>query len=444
MSQPMSQTTDQPTFLLEENHDLPLCRLQVTVRTGAATDPVAPDGGAAWSGRCDFATELMRRGAGGKSRAEIDVAVDDLGASLQVLCGHDSVLFEVLALKEKLPAAARILADVVLRPDFPKDEADKLRRETLARLDDLRDDDGMLARRFFARALYGDHPYGRPVAGVRESVEHFTVEGARAWHDKYLRSGNLLFGAAGDLDEREMRDLFGRHFAEVPAGERLDQPVPEPRPRRGLGLLLVDKPERTQSQILFGQLGPRWGEPEWLPMQVAITAFGGTFTARLMDEVRVKRGLSYGASARLGAGRGRRAIVVHVFPSAAQTAETIDLVLRLYREWATPAGLRPEEIDFARGYLHKSYAFSVQTPESRLNLRTELELCGLSQDNLRTYPQRVQAVTAAQVRAAMERLLRPEDLLVTLVGTEKLLGPTLVSTPALAAAQTEIVPYDSF
>ena len=98
-------------------------------------------------------------------------------------------------------------------------------------------------------------------------------------------------------------------------------------------LTLVDKPERTQSQILIGQPAPRWQDPDFLALQVATTAFGGTFTARLMDEVRSKRGLSYGASARVGQGRGAKSLVAHVFPSLEQTPETLELVLRLWRDW---------------------------------------------------------------------------------------------------------------
>ncbi len=431
----------EPIFLLEENHDLPLCRVRVTVRTGAATDPKEEDG-VPLIGICNFATELMRRGAGGRTRVEIDELVDGLGASIHVMCGHDSVVFETLALKEKLPQVCSLLSDVMLRPDYSELEAGRLRRELLADLDDLRDDDGTLARRFFYRELFGDHPYGRPVAGTEHSFEHLTTSRARAWQKKYLTRGNVIFGAAGDLRMDEMRGLFERHFAGIPDGPPLDTTPPEPVAVPGIRVLLVDKPERTQTQILIGQLGPKWNQPTWLPMQVALTAFGGTFTARLMYEVREKRGLSYGASAGAGSGRGRRGVVVHVFPAAQKTAETLELVLGLYTDWAT--GLRPEEIEFARGYLAKGHAFSVQTAESRLGMRTELLLCDLPEERMRTYPERVRAVTEEDVRAAMALHLRPKDLLITLVATEKTLGPLLSQVEALGGAPVQVLPFDSY
>lgn len=436
------------SLILEENHDLPLCRIQVVTRVGAATDivergkhPATGDRG--HTGLCNFATELMRRGAGGKSRAALDEAIDGLGASLQVLCWHDLVLFKVTALKDNIDAACRLLADVLLRPDFTEDEAERLRRELIASLDDLRDDDGSLMHRFFDRAMYGDHPYGRPVGGTLDSIERYTTAQARAWHRHYIVDGNLLFGASGDLTADEANRLVERHFgAELLRGPRREMPIAGQKPRRGRHVLIVDKPERTQSQILIGQPGPRWGEPDWLPLRVSTTAFGGTFTARLMNEVRSKRGLSYGASARLGNGRGERALYAHVFPSAEQTPETIELVLRLYEEWARD-GLRPGELDFAKSYMQKGHAFSVQTAEDRLMLRTNLLLCDLPEENMRTFPARVGAVDEAAVKRAMQRLT-PDGLLITLVATAKTLEPALRALPALKDATFEVVPYDSF
>lgn len=433
-----------PAILLEENHDLPLCRVQLTVRTGAATDPATKEDFR--PGLCNFATELMRRGAGGRTRAQLDEALDNIGASIYVGCGRDSVTFEVLAIRNKLDEALGILGDVVLRPDWLENEAEKLRRELCAHLDDLRDDDNALCWRFFQRALYGDHPLGRPVSGTGESIPRLDVDGSRDWYSRFLVRSNLILGAAGDLREDELLRIWERHFGGVPAGPRRDAPTEEPPgwpDYPGQRLCLVDKPERTQSQILMGQFAPRWAEPAWLPLRVAVTAFGGTFTARLMDEVRVKRGLSYGASARTGAGRGRPMLYVHVFPSAQQTPETLELVLRLYREWAEQ-GLQAGEVDFAKGYLARGFAFRIETPEARLSLRTELLLCGMAQDYIETFPQRVTAVTVDEVNEAMRAYLRPDGLLTTVVGTAETLAGPIAAVPALAGVPREVLSFDSY
>ena len=434
-------------LILEENHDLPLCRLQLTLRVGATSDQTAAgtaaSGGPPAMGLCNFASELQRRGAGGRSRASIDESLDSLGAGLSIICWHDQVLYEVMSLREHFERAVELLADVVLRPDYPEEESERLRRELLANLDDLRDDDSGLLHRFFGRALYGNTPYGRPVAGTEDSTRALGLSSAWDWHRHHVVAGNLLVGSAGAMSQPEVTSLLGNYFGTIAGGPRRDEPIAAPPARKGRKVLIVDKPERTQSQILIGQLAPHWKDPHWLPLHVATTAFGGTFTARLMDEVRAKRGLSYGASARLGNGRGQRSLYAHVFPSAQQTAETVELVLRLYEEWAEK-GLRPGELDFVKSYLQKSHAFSVQTADDRLNLRTRLQICDMPSDDEKTYPARVGRVTEADIAQAMQSCLRPDDLLITIVATADTILPSLQKLPSLQNADFEVVPYDSY
>jgi zinc protease len=420
-------------LLLEENHDLPLARVTMTILVGAALDPVER------AGLTAFAAELTRRGAGGRSRAALDAALEGLGAELDVSADADSISFDLEVLSRNLDPALALFADVILRGDFTADEAERLQRETLAALDELRDDDSSLARRFFARQLFGDHPYGRPLYGTEASIATLSVEGARRTLERALSAGRVLFGAAGDIDPEKIRSTLARRFGVLREGGTPGDPPPDPDFPSTRRLLLVDKPERTQSQILLGHPAPRWSDPDFLPLHVAATAFGGTFTARLMTEVRVKRGLSYGASCRLSHGRGARGAVLAVAPSLTQTEETLELVLRLWREWVED-GLTDDEIDFARRYLAASFAFQVATPEERLDLALAVAVCGLPADYREHAVANLRAVTAAEVRAAMKRRLRASDLAITVVTTAKPLQKKL----SKLVDEVEIVAFDSY
>jgi zinc protease len=424
-------------ILVEENHDLPLVRVQLALRVGAGDDAAERDGLA------NFATELMGRGANGRTRAELDAAFDALGTSLDVMTDFDGVTFDFSVLTEKLGPALALLADVILKPDFPETEAHKLRRELLAQLDELRDDDGQLARRFFTRALYGELPYGRTVLGTEASLAGLGAATAQDWHRRVVTGGNVVFGVAGDVSAEDAAEAIAREFATLPAGGGGAGDRPAAQRRRGPRLTLVDKPERTQSQILMGQPAPAWHAPDFLALQVATTAFGGTFTARLMDEVRSKRGLSYGASARVGQGRGPKSLVTHVFPSLEQTPETLELVLGLWRAWVQE-GLSEDETSFARGYLAKSFAFSVATPDDRLELRTGLELSGMPRDHAATFAARVQAVTRADTERALRGHLTAADLEIVIVSTADELLPRLQEAKLLDDVTVEIAPYDSY
>ena len=409
----------------------------MSLRVGAGDDVPERDG------LTNFATELMGRGAAGRTRAELDAAFDALGTSLDIMTDYDGVTFELTVLSEKLAPALSLLASVVGKPDFPAAEADKLKREIAGQLDDLRDDDGSLTRRFFTRALYGTLPYGRTVVGTAASLAQLDVAQAKTWHQRSLVGGNVLFGAAGAVNGAAIAEAITREFSFLAPGGSGGGERPSAPRRRGMRLTLVDKPERTQSQILIGQPAPPWSSPDFLPLQVATTAFGGTFTARLMDEVRSKRGLSYGASARLGQGRGAKSLVAHVFPSLEQTPETLELVLGLWRSWVEE-GVSDEEVAFARGYLAKSFAFSVATPEDRLELRAALELAGMPLDYGSTFAARVQTVTRAQTQTALAAHLTARDLEIAVVSTADELLPQLQAAGLLENVTVEVVPYDSY
>jgi zinc protease len=425
-------------LLLEENHDLPLVRVQVALATGAADDAAELDG------QTNFGSELLARGAGGRTRAELDAAFDALGAGLEIAADLDGCSFELTVLREKLDAALALLADVLARPDFPADEAEKLRREIRAQLDELRDDDGSLARRFFQRALFGAHPYGRTVIGSDATLERLHVAEARAWYERAVRDAHLYIGFAGDLDDAAAHAAVERHFGALSAraGGGPAARYPHAARRSGTRLTIVDKPDRTQSQILLGQPAPAWGEDDFWPLHVATTAFGGTFTARLMNEVRSKRGLSYGASARVGRGRGRKALVAHVFPSLEQTPETLELVLGMWRDFVEH-GITAAELAFAQGYLASSFAFSVATPEDRLELRTAVDIAGLAPDYAARYAERVRAVTLDDTRRVLHEHASARDLEVCVVSTAGELRPKL-DAAGLAFDAVDVVHYESF
>lgn len=425
-------------YIHEENHDLPLCRLQWVLPVGASTDEPLHERPL---GLCNFATELMRRGARGQSRAQIDAALDQMGASIHVSCSQDAVIFDLLVLKDNLFPACKLLADMILFPDFPEEEAAKLQRETLAGLDEMLDDDSTLAEVAFAQRLYRPHPYGRPIMGTASSILQLTVQKARAWHQAFVHHHPMLFGVAGDVSVPEVSHILDTYFSDIPR-QAIEQPrtsLQHATPMVGPQLLVIDKPERTQSQILLGHLAPRWTHPHWLPLYVATTALGGTFTARLMEEVRVKRGLSYGASASLGIGKEMRSLSMHVFPSAAQTAETLDLVIQVYKDWVM--NLSKEEIDFAKTYLAESHAFSIQTPEARLKRRMLFALCGKPQEDLLKFPEQVLTVSEKQIREVLAHHTFPAHLVIAVVATASDVLPSFQQNENLVSYPLQVLPY---
>jgi zinc protease len=423
-------------LIVEPVPALPLVSLVIAARTGAAADPRGKEGLAA------FAAELARRGAAGRPREQIEDALDALGATLEVDVDPDSTRLWGQVLVRNLDPFLDLVASIVLRPDFKAEELERTRKEIIAQIEEARNDDRSLCARFFERRLYGAHPYGHPAEGTASSLAGIRREDVLAQHRKVFVGDNLVFAAAGGITTADLRQRLESRFAKLAAGPvpaRLV--VPEPARHDGWRIQLVDKPDRQQTQIMFGHPVLPAGHPDRLPLQLAIASFGGrAMNATLMDEVRTKRGLAYGAYMNLAARRGPGALRGWVFTSRKSTVTTLKLVLRLFKKLGKE-GISPERLRFVQGYVVGAYASDMDEPQSRLTARVTAEINGLPADEVETFPERVRAVTAAQVSSAIERHLHPEHLAITLVASASEVVPLLVKSKIEEGA-IDIVPWD--
>jgi zinc protease len=210
--------------------------------------------------------------------------------------------------------------------------------------------------------------------------------------------------------------------------------------RSGRRLLVVDKPERTQTQILVATMGTSPLDDDHVPLVVANAVFGGTFTSRLMKEVRSKRGWSYGASTRLGVDRRRQGWVMWMFPSAQDCAPCLKLALDLLETWVD-RGVTPREVAFIQRYLVRSHAFDVDTAPKRLHQALDVELLALPRDYFSGWTAKVSAVTPESATAAVKNRIRPENLLSVVVGTAAQVNDPL-KTAVRGLVESSVVPFD--
>jgi zinc protease len=307
----------------ETSRALPLVSFTIAARTGALEDPAGKEG------LFRITSRLVRRTGAGLSTEELDLRIDSLGGALGVDVGQSSATFQGTVISRSLDAFSDLLVGVIAKPSLSDHEFGKLKRETIAELVELRDHDRELAQRWFGRKLFAGHPYGRSVSGTPASIGAIDVQDVGSLHRLVTTSSNLVFAFAGDLDETRANAIAESVRAALPVGERRVDSVPEPIQRPGRHLVIVDKPERTQTQILIGCLGTHPSDPDHLALHVGNTIFGGTFTARLMQEVRAKRGWSYGAYSNLPYDRRRRGFSLWTFPKASDAAACIKLELEL-------------------------------------------------------------------------------------------------------------------
>lgn len=421
-------------LFVDSSPDIPLVWFRIAALGGTAVDPVGREG------LMRHAATLARRGSGDRERKAFDEALDLLGASVEASTGRDAITISGVCLSRNLDATLALVTDLLARPRFDPGEHAKLIRESLAGLDEIRDDDGELADRFLTRYVAPGHPYARTAMGTAASLAALGLDEARAAFRRHVVPRNLVIGFAGDVTADEADAAVARLVEDLadddpPSPPPLAQPPLEPR-----RAYVVDKPDRQQAQIRLGHPVCAYAEPEFRALSIAETIFGGTFTSRLMQEIRVKRGWSYGAGCSLGRARGPNWLRLSLAPPADIAAEATATVMNLFEALCTD-GVTADELDFARSHLIGSLPLSSATPAQRMRLAVRDRIFGLPDDFQAHLAGRLAAVSLDQVNQAIRAWFHPGHATTVIVATAADVVDALAET---AVGPIEIVPFDSY
>ncbi len=420
---------------LEPSHDVPLVSLVVALRSGSTVDPPGK------SGLARIAMRMLRRGCEGLDSEQIDFRIDALGAEMAVDTAASTVAIHAQVIARNVDAFVDLLARLLQTPTFPDAEIERLKRESIAEIVEARDNDRIVAQKALQRTLFDGHPYGRNSGGTIASIAAIERADVLAFYARYVVPGNIVVGVAGDLGADRAPGLARRLVAGLRAGGPAADEVPEPPMQPGRRLVVVDKPERSQTQILVSTLGTSAHDDDHVALIVANAVFGGSFTSRLMREIRSKRGWSYGASARASIDRRRQAWVLWTFPAAQDAGPCLALAIQLLEAWVG-GGVTSAEVSFVKRFLIRSYAFEVDTAAKRLHQALDVELLGLPERYYSGWTEQVREVTPQAASEAIRRRIHPADLLSVVVGTaEQVLRPLQSSIPGLS--ETQVVPFDA-
>lgn len=395
----------------------PIVVLETVVRAGSAIDPAGS------AGLADLTAHLLPEGAAGLGMLEIAERVDALGARLSVGTVHDAAWLRLIVLSANVDPALDLLADLVVRAEFPEPEVERVVAERAVDLRRERDDPSTVAGRAFAAELYGaGHPYGRPRRGSLESVGALGRDDFLEFYRRAWRPGGATLIAAGELDPEDLGRRAESALADWPAGRPPAVDVGPPA-EPGRGIVLVDRPGSAQSVLHVGHLGVARTHPDHDVLGVLNHLLGGAFTSRLNLELRERRGWTYGVrssfSFRRGAGPFRVATQV-------DTAVTAPAVERIRQEIDRTARGPIEEAERALAVhgLTRSLPLRFESASQIAARVRELAVFDLPDDWWSGYAERLRAVTVEDLERAAAAHLSPERLLSVVVGdAERTAGP---------------------
>ncbi|MBI5071241.1 MAG: insulinase family protein [Deltaproteobacteria bacterium] len=410
---------------------IPLVAVRLVLSVGAALDP------AGGHGTAHLTAISCRRGTRRLGGLALDRAVESLGSELGSGSDEDASFFGLSAPSEHLPRLLQLVTQVVTEPAFPAGEVERLRRRELAGLRHLLDEPGAVADRALLRTVHGDHPYGHPADGTAAHLRRLSRASVAAYHRRWYGPGVATLVVVGDVPEAATlargRRLLSRWRSAADTPPLLTPPRRAPR-----RVVVVDRPDLTQTQVRIGVAALPRRTPDYFAATVANAAFGGGFTSRLVQAIRVDRGLSYGVRSRFSMSRAGGMFYVSSFTRNDAAAELLEVAFAEARRFADE-GPTPEELDRARAWLAGTHPLSLETHEQVAERIADLRLYGLEVAEVTGYADRVQAVTAEDCRRVARAHFPGDDGAVVAVGPARLLqkslarfGPVEVLSPGRA------------
>jgi zinc protease len=394
-----------------EERTLPFVTLTLLADAGSRRDPSGQ------GGLAHITSKAMLRGTSERSATTIYEELDFMGASLSSSCTQDFATFSLKTLTKDLDKSFGIFLDTLLKPAFPEDEIQRQVEETLGEIRSSEDQPMEVAQRAFRKAIFPDSTYGHPVKGTEESLGKVTRDAVVGFYKTYYHPGHSILTISGDISADEVKNRLIPLLEKWPAGKIPAMPAATPS-AQGPTTIEIDRP-LTQAGVMIGHGGVERTNPDYYAISVMnFILGGGTFSSRLMEEIRVKRGLAYAIDSSFVFHKNSGAFQIEVQTKNSSVQEVISLsVQQMERIQNEPVS--EEELDIAKKYLVGSFPLRFSSQDALNVLFAQIEFFGLGMDYPERYPSLINSITREDVQRVAKTYLHPDKRVVVIVGEVK-------------------------
>jgi zinc protease len=404
-----------------EQHELPIVAFRLVLKSGSTYDPAGK------AGLADLTAGLLRKGTKTRNATQIAEEIDFVGGSLGAGADRDATFASCRVLSKYFDTGLGLLADIILNPTFQEDEIERLRKQTLAAIKQQKDDPGNVAEEKFREFVFGDYPYGQPQEGTEESIITLTRDDIVNFHRKYYVPNNAVLAVVGDVKYADVIKKVKAKFSQWSGTPIAPPSIVEPPSITGHQILLVDKPDLTQTYIKVGHFGIDRKSPDYFPVRVMNYILGGGgFASRLMDEVRAKRGLTYGVYSNFDSYKLKGAFEITTFTQNDSTAPAvlaiIDEIKKMRAQEVTDKELS-ETKSFYSGY----FPLQFETPEQIATQILNVEIYDLGEDYIPNFVKNINAVTKEDILRVAQKYLDPDNIKLVVVSKADAVKPALES-----------------
>ena len=397
------------TVLFLEQRHLPAITANLVVLGGSGANPVDIPGLAF------FAAGMLSRGTAQRSQLQIADGFERLGAQWWVHSGSDAATAGVRVLIKNADAAFEVLSDLVLNPLFGPDEIERLRQDRLVSIAQQQDDPDLLARQVLLNALYGPHhPYGYLDIGTESSNQKMNRADLLQFYSSAFTPQRAGLVMVGDMAQTDAQGLAEQYFGNWSGNPVTTQP-PDVKQRGSRRVIIVDRPNAPQTQLMMGQPGSLRNHPDHVAMELMNLILGGMFSSRINSNLREVHGYTYGANSHF---EYRRGVGPFLISAAIQTDATASAVAEVFHEIdrLREALPRPEELTLAGESLARSLTSRFDTAGSSANYISDLFVYDLDRHDLQNALAQIPQVSLMDVQRVAGEQLHPESMVVVAVG----------------------------
>jgi len=397
--------------LISEEHSLPFVTCRLLVNAGSWRDPAGEEGLA------NLAANSILLGTRDNSLFTINRKLDQMGSSLDSSCGRDYAVVGFRALKREFDKGFGILMEVLTQPSFPANEVDRQRAETIAAIQAQQDQPEVVAEKEFRKALFKKSPYGHPVEGTMESVRGLTREAAVGFYGAYFRPNNSVLAIAGDITEEEVRSKLVPSLDKWKPREIPDRPF-ESEFVKGPLTVKKDRPI-TQANVILGHRGISRSDKDYYAASLMNYILGGAgLGSRLMEEIRIRRGLAYSVYSHFDALKRPGSFQILLQTKNESAKEAVQICFQEMKK-IQEEGVTEEELETAKRYHIGSFPMRFDSQEKLAEFIIQIEFYGLGLDYPEHYPSLIRSVTREDIQKAAKTYLHPDHCVLSVVADLK-------------------------
>ncbi len=403
-------------LILHEKDDVPLIGLEASIRGGAVSDPIG------LGGMANLLAGTLEKGAGERDAAEFAEAIDAVGGTLKANADVESISISAEFMARDADLMIELLVDMLRAPRLADDEIRKLRDRSIDELRAYKDSNLRALMPVYGKGfLFGEHPYGNSLRGNEGSLKKITPADLREYYASYFGGDRLVIAVAGDFETAAMVTKLSVAFADWSAATAALPVIDPPVAEIGRHVLLVDKPGAAQSYFWIGNVGVGVHYAARAELNIANTLFGGRFTSILMEELRTRTGLTYGARSSLSRDAVGGSVAITSYTKTDTTIEAIDLALSLLQK-LREEGVGDEMIDSGKNYILGQYAPRFETAEQLAGQFAALENYGLDESYVNGYGAAVANADGEAIRSIIKEVYpASDDLVFAIIGDAELI-----------------------